>query len=59
MEIVLLFMVFRSEEEQIKNASDKLFVLFGAQILKRIPGRVSTEVDARLALLFLGYLYMM
>ncbi|KAI1232614.1 hypothetical protein IHE44_0006445 [Lamprotornis superbus] len=36
-----------SEEEQIKNASDKLFVLFGAEILKRIPGRVSTEVDAR------------
>ncbi|NXX98076.1 TALDO Transaldolase, partial [Centropus bengalensis] len=40
---------FRSEEEQIKNASDKLFVLFGAEILKRIPGRVSTEVDARLS----------
>lgn len=38
---------FRSEEEQIKNACDKLFVLFGAEILKRIPGRVSTEVDAR------------
>uniref|UniRef100_A0A8C5ID96 Transaldolase n=4 Tax=Passeriformes TaxID=9126 RepID=A0A8C5ID96_JUNHY len=38
-----------SEEEQIKNASDKLFVLFGAEILKRIPGRVSTEVDARLS----------
>ncbi|NXU86551.1 TALDO Transaldolase, partial [Xiphorhynchus elegans] len=43
-----------SEEEQIKNASDKLFVLFGAEILKRIPGRVSTEVDARLALFPLG-----
>ncbi|KFO84559.1 Transaldolase, partial [Buceros rhinoceros silvestris] len=38
-----------SEEEQIKNACDKLFVLFGAEILKRIPGRVSTEVDARLS----------
>ncbi|XP_038620261.1 transaldolase [Tachyglossus aculeatus] len=38
-----------SQEEQIKNASDKLFVLFGAEILKKIPGRVSTEVDARLS----------
>lgn len=27
---------------------DKLFVLFGKEILKIIPGRVSTEVDARL-----------
>uniref|UniRef100_A0A1B0GR11 Transaldolase n=1 Tax=Mus musculus TaxID=10090 RepID=A0A1B0GR11_MOUSE len=37
------------QEEQIKNAIDKLFVLFGAEILKKIPGRVSTEVDARLS----------
>jgi len=36
-----------SQEEQVKNAIDKLFVLFGAEILKKIPGRVSTEVDAR------------
>lgn len=36
-----------SQEEQIKNAIDKLFVLFGVEILKKIPGRVSTEVDAR------------
>lgn len=28
---------------------DKLFVNFGAEILKIIPGRVSTEVDARLS----------
>jgi transaldolase len=28
---------------------DKLFVSFGAEILKVIPGRVSTEVDARLS----------
>lgn len=53
--MLLFFVVFRSEEEQIKNASDKLFVLFGAEILKRIPGRVSTEVDARLGLFPLGY----
>ncbi|KAM8940547.1 transaldolase isoform 2-T2 [Pelodytes ibericus] len=38
-----------SEEEQINNIMDKLFVLFGEEILKRIPGRVSTEVDARLS----------
>lgn len=38
-----------SQEEQIKNAIDKLYVLFGAEILKKIPGRVSTEVDARLS----------
>uniref|UniRef100_A0A8D0GD64 Transaldolase n=1 Tax=Sphenodon punctatus TaxID=8508 RepID=A0A8D0GD64_SPHPU len=38
-----------SEEVQITHTCDKLFVLFGAEILKRIPGRVSTEVDARLS----------
>ncbi|XP_023580170.1 transaldolase [Trichechus manatus latirostris] len=38
-----------SQEEKIKNTVDKLFVLFGAEILKKIPGRVSTEVDARLS----------
>jgi transaldolase len=32
-------------------AIDKLFVLFGLEILKIIPGRVSTEVDARLAII--------
>lgn len=26
---------------------DKLFVNFGLEILKKVPGRVSTEVDAR------------
>lgn len=26
---------------------DKLFVHFGIEILKQLPGRVSTEVDAR------------
>ncbi|XP_075693067.1 transaldolase [Rhinoderma darwinii] len=38
-----------SEEKQINNIMDKLFVLFGVEILKKIPGRVSTEVDARLS----------
>lgn len=37
----------RSVEEQIENAMDKLFVHFGVEILKQLPGRVSTEVDAR------------
>lgn len=27
---------------------DRLIVLFGLEILKIVPGRVSTEVDARL-----------
>lgn len=30
-------------------ACDKLAVNFGAEILKIVPGRVSTEVDARLS----------
>lgn len=36
-------------EEQIEVAMDTLCVLFGCEILKIIPGRVSTEVDARLS----------
>lgn len=32
-----------------KNALDQVFVNFGLEILKIIPGRVSTEVDARLS----------
>ena len=28
---------------------DRLFIAFGKEILKIIPGRVSTEVDARLS----------
>ncbi|MFO6426493.1 transaldolase family protein [Escherichia coli] len=32
-------------------ACDKLAVNFGAEILKIVPGRVSTEVDARLSFL--------
>ncbi len=34
---------------QVVSAVDKLFVLFGCEILKIVPGRVSTEVDARLS----------
>lgn len=36
-------------DEQIVMASDLLYVMFGQEILKLIPGRVSTEVDARLS----------
>lgn len=35
--------------EQVEAAMDKVFINFGAEILKIIPGRVSTEVDARLS----------
>ncbi|KAK9768424.1 sedoheptulose-7-phosphate:D-glyceraldehyde-3- phosphate transaldolase [Basidiobolus ranarum] len=38
-----------SIEEQTENSLDKLLVNFGCEILKLIPGRVSTEVDARLS----------
>ena len=36
-------------KEQLSWAVDKLLVNFGAEILKIVPGRVSTEVDARLS----------
>ena len=36
-----------SAAEQVEDACDKLAVLAGAEILRHIPGRVSTEVDAR------------
>ncbi|XP_030233986.1 transaldolase isoform X1 [Gadus morhua] len=38
-----------TEDEELTNIMDKLFVSFGLEILKKIPGRVSTEVDARLS----------
>ncbi len=36
-------------ERRVEAAMEKLFVNFGAEILKHIEGRVSTEVDARLS----------
>lgn len=36
-------------EEQLEWTIDKLTVNFGLEILKIVPGRVSTEVDARLS----------
>jgi transaldolase len=38
-----------SPDEQRVLTMDKLFVNFGTEILKLVPGRVSTEVDARLS----------
>lgn len=37
------------KEEVARRAIDRLCVVFGTEILKLIPGRVSTEVDARLS----------
>lgn len=36
-------------QQQVTDASDKLSVLVGLEILKTIPGRISTEVDSRLS----------
>lgn len=38
-----------SKQEQLSICMDKLSVNFGREILKIVPGRVSTEVDARLS----------
>lgn len=38
-----------SFQEVVKEALDQICVVFGKEILKNIPGRVSTEVDARLS----------
>ncbi len=38
-----------SDAEQLANCSDKLAVSIGTEILDIVPGRVSTEVDARLS----------
>ena|SRR3990167_2385401 len=39
----------KNEEEKVSLALDKVAVNFGLEILKIIPGRVSTELDARLS----------
>ena len=36
-------------EEVVKEALDEICVIFGQEILQIVPGRVSTEVDARLS----------
>ena len=38
-----------SAEDVVREALDEICVIFGREILKIVPGRVSTEVDARLS----------
>ena len=38
-----------TQEERAEEFIDRLFVLFGCEILKEVPGRVSTEVAASLS----------
>ena len=38
-----------NHEEMAEEFIDRLFVLFGREILKVVPGRVSTEVPASLS----------
>ncbi|VDM59497.1 unnamed protein product [Angiostrongylus costaricensis] len=40
---------YKTPSQVLELAMDRLFVVFGKEILKLIPGRVSTEVDARLS----------
>ena len=42
-------LVEASFAQDVESTLDRLFVAFGREILKHIPGRVSTEVDARLS----------
>lgn len=44
------YVIDRTIEEQTEEAMDNLVVLFGTEILSLVPGRVSTEVDARFVL---------
>ncbi|KAI5289078.1 sedoheptulose-7-phosphate:D-glyceraldehyde-3- phosphate transaldolase, partial [Ascosphaera aggregata] len=39
----------KDTEEQVQAAMDMLLVEFGKKILENVPGRVSTEVDAKLS----------
>lgn len=39
----------KASGEDLHGAIDRLFVAFGCEILKHVPGRVSTEVDPRLS----------
>ncbi len=48
-EDAVTFAKTKPASEQIHAAMDKVFVNFGLEILKIVPGRVSTEVDARLS----------
>jgi len=39
----------KDQQQQVSLAVDRLMIDFGIEILKIVPGRVSTEVDARLS----------
>lgn len=41
--------ILTNKNSNIKDITDQLLVNFGIEILKIIPGRISTEVDARLS----------
>lgn len=43
----MMTLFIRDNADKLAATMDKLFVLFGVEILKIVPGRVSTEVDAR------------
>uniref|UniRef100_A0A0K0DHN4 Transaldolase n=1 Tax=Angiostrongylus cantonensis TaxID=6313 RepID=A0A0K0DHN4_ANGCA len=43
------FRASKTPSQVLELAMDRLFVVFGKEILELIPGRVSTEVDARLS----------
>jgi transaldolase len=45
----------KPKDEVRSLAMDKLAVLFGKEILQIVPGRVSTEVDARFVIFLLIY----
>ena len=45
----LLNKVLTEDDNEMGETLDKLAVFFGLEILKIVPGRVSTEVDARLS----------
>lgn len=45
----LLDAAISKEESCVETAMQKVFVAFGAELLKFVTGRVSTEVDARLS----------
>lgn len=38
-----------TKEQHVEKALDQVLITFGVEILKNVPGRVSTEVDARLS----------
>ena len=45
----LVQQALKERPNSVEDAMDLLLVLFGCEILKLVPGRVSTEVDARLS----------